>query len=249
MEAEGNLDRTKRAFTLLEVLIAVGVLFIIGSAVVSLSNTLIQGTIGTADTTVTNLWAQEGLELVAKNRDDRNKEDQNPVWLAQAKQYTDYGWYYVALNPSTNKVELTRAIFNGNQNYLHILKAEAFADNDPKAKLQSEGLNARRFICVEALGASSINSSNNTDRLRCNLDRLSDQVYNDGARTISNDCYNNDVYCVMTKASLNKNNALSTFIPPGNAVKVRSVIVWQTQRGYRTSEMSTILTNWRSIEQ
>lgn len=251
---EGTLiKRKKPAFTLLEILIAVGVLFIVGSAVVSLSNTLIQGTVSTADSTVTNLWAVEGLEMAAKNRDDRLNTANNPTWLEQAESLEDYGWYFVRLNPANQKVELTRAAINNDPNYLHIKKAEVMALTDPKAILESEGLSARRLICVEAIGVPSINETSNTDRLRCNLDRNTNQRFNDGDlqgnRTVGTDCYNNDLYCIMTKASLNLNNATSTYIPTGNAVKVRSVVVWQTTQGYRTSEMSTILTNWKAIDQ
>ncbi|QQG50007.1 MAG: hypothetical protein HZB70_00255 [Candidatus Berkelbacteria bacterium] len=247
------LIRARRpAFTLLEILIAVGVLFIVGSAVVSLSNTLIQGTVNTADSTVTNLWAVEGLEMVAKNRDDRLNSANNLTWLDQARSLEDYGWYYAYLNPETEKVELTRAAINNDPNYLHIKKSEVMALNDSKAILQSEGLSARRLICVEAIGVPSVNETQNTDRLRCNLDRNSNQRYNDGDlqgnRTVGTDCYNNDLYCIMTKPSLNLNNATSTYIPTGNAVKVRSVVVWQTTQGYRTSEMSTIMTNWKAVD-
>jgi type II secretory pathway pseudopilin PulG len=246
---EGSVRQVKqKAFTLLEVLIAVGVLFIIGAAVVSLSNTLIRGTVSTADATVANLWAVEGLELVTKHRDDRVKAADNQTWLSQAQDYRDYGWYYVELDPQTHDVTLTRAVFNGNPNYLGLTKAEAYDDADPSSALKSEALEAKRLICVEAIGVPSINQSANTDRLRCNMDRTSDQAYDDGSRQVSSTCANNDIYCVMTRASLERNTVIAPIIPSGNAVKVRAVIVWPTQFGYRTTEMSTVLTNWKGSD-
>jgi prepilin-type N-terminal cleavage/methylation domain-containing protein len=240
---EGTV-RKQNGFTLLEVLIAVGVLFIIGSAVLSLSNTLIQGTVGTADATVTNLWAAEGLELVAKNRDDRAKSGNNPVWLEQAEAYSDYGWYTVEL--SGNQAVLTKATINSSDNVLNITKEQAFAaDNDNL--LTSEGLTARRLICIEAVGVSSVNVGTNEDRLRCNMDRTTNGRYNDGNRTIGANCSPNDLYCLMTADSLNRNNSRRVIIPSGSAVKVRAVLVWQNQYGYQTSELGTILTNWRSV--
>lgn len=233
-----------KAFTLLEVLIAVGVLFIIGSAVLSLSNTLIQGTVGTADATVTNLWAAEGLELVAKNRDDRLKDDASQPWLEQATTYADYGWYRVALNGTA--VVMTRADFNGNNRKLKISKAEALAAGD---SMTSESLTASRLVCVEAVGADSNNDSLTNDQLGCNLNDAGTAAFNDGLRQITTDCRTTDVYCLMTKASLNRNNSQTVFTPAGSAVKVRSVLVWQNQFGYQTSELATMLTNWRSVAQ
>jgi type II secretory pathway pseudopilin PulG len=238
-----------RAFTLLEVLIAVGVLFIIGSAIVSLSNTLIKGTVGTAESTVANLWAVEGLELTTKYRDDRVKEPGSQTWIAAAQDHRDYGWYYVSLDPLTNSVELERAVFDGNPNNLHISKEVAFADTDPRSQLQSEGFVARRFVCIESLGVPSINTADNSGLLRCNLDRTSDQAYSDGSRLLGPSCDALDLYCTMTEESLARNTLLTPRIPAGNAVKVRSVIVWPTQFGFRTSEMATTLTNWKGLDQ
>ncbi len=236
----------QKGFTLLEVLIAVGVLFIIGSAILSLSNTLIKGTIGTADATVTNLWAAEGLELVAKNRDDRLKDDANQPWLEQVQAYTEYGWYTVSLNGS--QAVLTKATINGSQTILNITKQQAF-EADNTNLLTSEGLSARRLICIEAVGVPSINVDGDSDRLRCNMDRITDGRFNDGLRQITTDCRTTDVYCLMTKDSLNRNNSRTVFTPAGSAVKVRAVLVWQNQYGYQTSEIATMLTNWRSVGQ
>lgn len=223
-------------------------LFIIGSAVVSLSNTLIRGTVNTADTTVTNLWAVEGLELVTKHRDDRLREGASTTWLSQAEDHRNYGWYYVQLDPVSHNVTLTRAVFGGDPNNLHIQKSEAYEASDPIANLKSEALEARRLICIEAIGVPSLNEAQNTDRLRCNMDRVSNQAYNDGDRVISSNCSNNDIYCVMTRDSLARNTVIGPIISAGSAVKVRSVIIWPTQYGYRTSEMSTVLTNWKGID-
>lgn len=234
--------RKQNGFTLLEVLIAVGVLFIVGSAVLSLSNTLIQGTVSTADATVTNLWAAEGIELVAKNRDDRLREDANQPWLEQVTTYTDYGWYQVSLVGSA--VELRRADFDGNDRKLKITKAEALAAGD---KLTSEALVAARLVCIEAVGAASNNSTLTSDQLGCNLNDTGTASFNDGLRQLTSDCRTTDVYCLMTKTSLNRNNSRTVFTPAGSAVKVRTVLVWENQYGYQTSEIATMLTNWRSV--
>ncbi len=241
----------RRAFTLLEVLIAVGVLFIVGSAVLSLSNTLIQGTVSTADTTVTNLWATEALELVTKNRDDRTNADANQAWLQQAEDFSDYGWYTVRLNGS--EASLQKATINGSSQLLNITKAQAFAAENNNL-LTSEGLSARRLICIEAVGVPSSVPSD-PDRLRCNMDRISNGRYNDGARSVPQggltQCRPNDRYCQMTQLSLNRNNAdpEEVLIPAGSAVKVRAVVVWQNQYGYQTTDVGTMLTNWRSVGQ
>lgn len=234
----------QKGFTLLEVLIAVGVLFVIGSAILSLSNTLIQGTIGTADATVTNLWAAEGLELVAKNRDDRLKDDAGQPWLEQVTTSADYGWYRVSLNGTASV--MTRADFDGNSRKLRITKTEAMAAGD---SLTSESLTASRLVCIEAVGAQSNNQSLTSDQLGCNLNDAGTAAFNDGLRQITTDCRTTDIYCLMTKDSLNRNNSRSVFTPAGSAVKVRSVLVWQNQYGYQTSEVATMLTNWRSVGQ
>lgn len=235
--------RRNKGFTLLEVLISVGVLFIIGSAILSLSNTLIQGTVSTADTTITNLWAAEGLELVSKNRDDRFHEDPSQPWLAAALTHNEYGWYTVAL--SGNRVALEKATINGSNTLLDITMQQAF-EADNSNLLTSENLSARRLICIEALGVSSLNAEPNSDRLRCNMDQTNGR-FNDGSRNSLALCSANDLYCSMTRDSLNRNNVRGVLIPAGNAVKVRSVVVWQSQSGFQTAEMGTILTNWRSV--
>lgn len=243
---EGTVQR-KHGFTLLEILIAVGVLFIIGSAVLSLSNTLIQGTIGTADATVTNLWAAEGLELVGKNRDDRLKENANQPWLEAALNHNDYGWYTISL--TDNRAVLTKATINGSTSLLEITKEQAFKADQNNPLHVSENLTARRLICIEAVGVPSLNPTSNSDNLRCNMDRSTNVRYNDGSRNIGFDCQPNDLYCLMTKDSLNRNNSRTVFTSAGNAVKVRAVLVWQNQSGYQTTQMSSMMTNWRSASQ
>lgn len=238
---EGTVRRQK-GFTLLEVLISVGVLFIIGSAVLSLSNTLIQGTVGTADATVTNLWAAEGLELVTKNRDDRTLASASEPWLAQANTPSEYGWYTVQL--MSGQVTLTRVSLTGSQ--YKISKAQAFTAGE---QLTSEALTASRLICIEAVGARSLHPTLTSDQLSCNLNEVGSGAYNDGARQIGTACRSGDVYCSMTVDSVNKNSNRTTFISAGSAVKVRSVLVWQNQYGYQTAQMGTLLTNWRNIGQ
>ncbi|MDO8650274.1 MAG: hypothetical protein Q7K33_03105, partial [Candidatus Berkelbacteria bacterium] len=61
---------TRRGFSLLETLIATGVLIVVVMGVMSLSNSLIVGTVVNADKTIINRWASEGIELTQKIRDD-----------------------------------------------------------------------------------------------------------------------------------------------------------------------------------
>jgi len=242
-----NEGMKKPGFTLLEILIAVGVLFIIGAAVVSLSNTLIQGTVRTADTTVTNLWAVEGLELVTKIRDDnyRNPGDDefgDPVaWLPAARSTANYGWYNLVDN-GNNTWALEKKLPSGS-NSLADLYQGSFESKT------SDALQAKRLVCIEAVKAASPTTD---DELRCNTDESGAPINNDGSRIFSvtpTECDEQDYYCTITKDSLNKNSLGTTVIPAGNAVKVRTVLVWPHQNGYRSSSMSMLVTNWRSLDQ
>lgn len=237
--------RKRSGFTLLEVLIAVGVLFIIGSAVVSLSNTLIQGTVKTADATITNLWAVEGLELLSKIRDDnyknpaREASGESTPWIDPAKDSSFYGWH--ALRPQADgtwKLEKLTGIPNN-------VSIRALYDAPVLEQKTSEGLVAKRVICIESVAAESPEI---TDNLRCNTNQ-NGVVVSDGARNRLSSCSTEDLYCRMTQASLNRNSTGTTIIPAGNALKVRAVLVWPNNDGFRSSSMGMFLTNWRSYDQ
>lgn len=231
------------AFTLLEVLIALGVLFIVGSAVVSLSNSLIQGTVRVADTTVTNLWTAEGLELVSKIRDDnfRSPSSNEPnLWIEGASTTDDYGWYFLQ-EDGVNKWKLVKASL-GNT----VRVGEAYSGGDSIERKTSEEIVATRLICIEAIQAASPATST---EISCNTSLDGSPILNDGSRTALSDCDAADYYCNQTKDSLNLNNLSSTIIPAGNAVKVRSVVIWPHRNDYRTDSMAMFLTNWRSYDQ
>lgn len=85
-----SMNRLKRAFTLLEVLVAGGILFVVSAAVVGLSNSIIQGTVISSDTTVTNRWVAEGIEFATKIRDDNSRIQ----GFSQGQQY----WFHAKPN-------------------------------------------------------------------------------------------------------------------------------------------------------
>lgn len=238
----------KRGFTLLEVLIAGGVLFIVSTAVVGLSNSIVQGTSTTNDKTQVSSWAQSGLDLMARYRDySVAKASGDQAWLPQtAGDPPQYGWYALSspdcqnwndpTSLSTTQVDLT-TLFGDNP----MPGVESMQTCNPGATLT-----AYRFICIESYAAVDKTSS---DKINCNTDAAGNQV-SDGARSpVGTDCNSNDSYCLLTKSSLNRSKLTgenSTFIPSGNAVKVRSVIVWQDRSTYKTFDLSTLLTNWKT---
>ena len=106
----------RRGFSLLETLIATGVLIVVVLGVVALSNSLVAGTIVNADKTIVNRWAVEGLELAQKVRDDnvlaKNTDTVTgvPVWFKPAfdENGNGYGWYRLNLLNTGNKWELIK---------------------------------------------------------------------------------------------------------------------------------------------
>ncbi|HUD21137.1 MAG TPA: type II secretion system protein [Candidatus Saccharimonadales bacterium] len=239
----------KRGFTLLEVLVASGVLFIVASAVVGLSNTIIQGTVSNSDRTVVNRWATEGLELTTKIRDDtvlQNKTDAagNPLWLDQATSVDKYGWYKLQQDPISGIWKLVATPYQVKQP----LSAVA---GDYAESLTSDQTQAYRLICLESVGAKQIPDNASGDFIYCNAKDSDGTAFNDGDRNVKTDCDTNDVYCLFTKSSLNADNLAATplrLIPAGNAVKARAVIVWPDKSSYKVSDMATILTNWQGYD-
>lgn len=241
----------KRGFTLIEVLVAGGVLFIVSSAVVGLSNSIIQGTGRNADRTVTNRWASEGLELTSKIRTDRLKNvgtseaADRDVWFAPAADASQYGWY-----------KLTEQTIGGVTSWsLDKLSAVLphlalnLVSNPDIPPLGSQGLVAYRLICIEAYGA--FDRSDDPDFINCNRDEAGVLV-SDGVRSnVSWPCDPKDAYCLASRSSINQNQTdpQKRIIPPGNVVKVRSIIVWQDRTSFQTTELATVLTNWKGTEQ
>lgn len=233
---------------MLETLIATAILITVVLAAIGLSNSLIRGTVVNADRTITNRWSSEGLELVTKIRDDQlianaNCGSQPAVWFcpAQADGGTSYGWYLLE-NDGTAKWKLTRA----NTADPRIITYSEFTAAAGTA-LVSGALQAHRLICVEAVGATSLSPN---DDFHCNTNNAG-QAYNDGSRTnfTLTACQADDFFCELTRRSLTANRLSSSaqVIPPGNAVKVRSVVVWQDKDEVRSSDIATMLTNWKAI--
>ncbi|MEX1052199.1 MAG: prepilin-type N-terminal cleavage/methylation domain-containing protein [Patescibacteria group bacterium] len=250
---------TKQAFTLIEVLVAGSVLFIVSAAVVGLSNSIIQGTAVTTDAAVANRLATEGLEIITKIRDDQNKqasyESGRFIWFAPAESVDDYGWY-----------RLEEAVANSNSWQLqhqtslpNVLDTAAVGFDVAQAQPLPVGtINFYRLICVEAVAATD-NQAEGV--LNCNTRANTEQIVNDGDRqeaVITNNCfsegptqnqYREDLYCQFSKDSINRNKISTTkkIIPDGNAVRVRSVVIWNDRGDYRVAATATLFTNWQSV--
>ncbi len=259
------MNRLKRAFTLLEVLVAGGILFVVSAAVVGLSNSIIQGTVISSDTTVTNRWAAEGIEFATKIRDDNSRiqgfSQGQQYWFHTPNLTSDrYGWHYLVANADG----ITWRLQPLPTEYKNVLEYKT-ATFDPAPltgdEIQAENLRGYRFICVEAVGA--IRTANqNTNKLHCNTngDDTTTKIVTDGPRNASaTTCYQEaptvdqlrfDRYCLLTRPSLNR-EGLGTGSPKlildGNAVKVRSVVLWNDRGEYRFTDIATMLTNWRSV--
>jgi len=237
-ESKIEADFRVRGFSLLEVLIAVAILFVVSSAIIALSNSLLQGTVAVADRTVVNRLAAEGLEIATKIRDENYlNADASKLWLPQAANHNEYGWY-----------KLSRAVVGEEATWKFTDNAVASGALQLSRALElgerlTEGdLTVSRLICVEAVAAEA----SAADELRCNV-REQGSV-NDGSRTWLSVCEDGDLYCRMTEDSLNRLRVGSgKIIPTGNAVKVKAVVVWQDKTAYRFVETATLLTNWRSI--
>ena len=247
---------TRRGFSLLETLIATGVLIVVVMGVMSLSNSLIVGTVVNADKTIINRWASEGIELTQKIRDDRilNKST-SPNWFEQAvaPNGSDYGWY--RLSSDTVSTWKLNKVIGVNPT---VLTPTEFTNETVGEKLTSDVTVGFRLICIEPVATNTVATSN--DQFQCNTTPDGNTNLLDGSRTdpgasicqIGEPGQPNDLYCQMTKDSINKNRLGSLedkIIPSGNAVKIRSVVVWQDKDLYRSSSMATLITNWKGYEQ
>lgn len=260
------INLRRKAFTLLEVLVAGGILFVVSAAVVGLSNSIIQGTAISNDTTITNRWAAEGLEFASKIRDDNSRikgfstNGQSYWFHAPILTSNTYGWHYLAAN--ADGVTWRLVALTGTEKNTLDYKSATF-DPVPLTgdEPQSGTLQGYRFICVEAVGA--IRTANaNTDKLHCNTNGDDDttKIVTDGPRDgAASACYQEaptgselrfDRYCLLTRPSLNREglgNGNDKLILDGNAVKVRSVVLWNDRGEYRFSDIATLLTNWRNV--
>jgi len=235
-----------RGFSLLETLIATGVLVVVVLGVVALSNSLVAGTVVNADKTIVNRWAVEGLELTQKVRDDnvtskKTSSSGLPIWFEPAidNRGSKYGWYKLDKNPDKESWDLD---VTNLENTISEADFTEFGET-----LRSDQTVGYRLICVEAFSAVA-------DTYKCNSDGLSGTV-DDGSRDNPSvtDCNQNDGYCELTHQSLNERNVeprnWDKIIPVGNAVKIRSVIIWEDKDEFRASSVSSLLTNWRGYEQ
>lgn len=241
-----EINNRLRGFSLLETLIATGILIMVSAATVALSNSLIQGTVVSADKTVANRLAAEGLELISKIRDDNFKSN-SPLWFDQAENSNQYGWYVLEreFGGEGGSLRLNRGAL-GNDNEL---SRSAIVSNGEV--ITSGGMTLWRVICIEAISAVSQSDQglDSRSKIPCNI--KDNQRVNDGERDYQpqfsgGQCAQGDLYCSMTKTSLNRNRlaALERIIPAGNAIKVRSVVVWLERDLYRSSDVATVITNW-----
>lgn len=234
---------------MLEVLIAGGILFIVSGAIVGLNNSIIRGTAVNADVTILNRWASEGLELTAAHRDDNllagNNDGNNSIWLNEATDPANYGWY--TLSQNGNNWALTKATGLGNT-----IDFTTLNNTNSEAKT-SQSLTAFRLICLESVGAVTRRDAT-TDS--CNTSAGGSAIASDGDRSHTTaPCDSANNYCTNTQASLNRDELSSvatnspTIIPAGNAVKVRSVVVTSNKTGFTVADVATLLTNWKGFEQ
>lgn len=246
--------KVNKGFSLLETLIATGVLIIVTLGVVSLSNSLISGTVINADKTIINRWAQEGIELTQKIRDDNilgkvTDISGLPNWFepAIADNGSDYGWYKLSQGTTNSTWKLDKIAANVN-----LLAPDQFKQN--AETLTSDQTVGYRLICIEAFDASSTPTDSNDNQFHCNTQGST--ILEDGLRTALTDCQTgsagqpNDLYCQLTKTSVNKNHLASgKIVTPGNAVKIRAVVAWESKDQLRSSSITTVITNWKGFEQ
>lgn len=253
----------KRGFTLIEVLVASSVLFIVSAAVVGLSNSIIQGTSVTADSATANRLATEGLELVTKIRDDKVKNANFTtgkfIWFDPVELYDKYGWYKLGETfPGNNIWELIEENSYNDPDTKNTIDLTSF-DPQNMEYLPVDSIDYYRLICVEGVAAG--NEQEDT-LLGCNIITIGGGALtvDDGDRDSSQPgCYDpgdtinlfrEDTFCLFTQNSLNKNQVgEDKRISDGNAVKIRSVVIWNDKDTYRSTDIATLLTNWQSFIQ
>lgn len=235
------MKTSPRAFSLLETLIAAGILIIVVSAITALSNSLIAGTVNGSDRAITNRWAAEALELTKKIRDDSVKASQ-PIWLSQAENVNKYGWYVLQKNISTQRWELKVSTLPSANT---LTAAQVINNAEP---LTADILKGYRLVCVEAVGAVSDRSNEfDEDKIYCNTDQSNTVISSDGNRSnLVAPCDAADVFCDLTMKSVQENHFDRTkIIPAGSAVKIRAVVLWPDKDSFKTTSISTMLTNWK----
>lgn len=253
---KGLALRARKGFTLIEVLVAGSILFIVSAAVVGLSNSIIQGTSTTTDEASANRLATEGLELVKKIRDDTVKNAGfgagEFIWFDPVENATNYGWYALEEDAILGDSWELNSVGSAYGNVINLSSA-GFSPSAAEPII-SGPLTFYRLICVEAVAAENDQSE---DGLNCNTVAEGAKTVSDGNRLITSDCYSEadtptvrreDIYCDFTQESLNVNRTVADkLIPDGNAIKIRSVVFWNDRDSYKSVQVATLLTNWRSV--
>jgi Tfp pilus assembly protein PilV len=255
----------KRGFTLIEVLVSGAILIIVTLAVVAISNSITQSTEASSDVTVSSNLAQQNLNLVTEIRDNGfsvpvSDPTCGNIWFDQACNSNQYGWY--ALTQDTTQPskpwslkQITASSMIGPSTALSDFVKNATPD-------QNSSPETYQLICIEAYGANDNPNPSSPNTISCN-NNGSGKAVSDGNRTLTqggsctNDdpTYGTDSYCRDTEQSLNwdgNNVAGSNFyIPAGNAVKIKSVVVWQTASTsvtptYKSTSLTGLITDWQS---
>jgi len=247
----------RRAFSLIEVLVALSVLALVGLAMVALSNSLSQGTLRSADQTVGGWSANESnqqLERILGK--DLTASSSAGIWLkpaqgdnnsTQGHNDSGYGWYELKGDEPNRYLSNTRVAQTLTKEDF-LLKGES---------LTVGNMAISRLVCIEAVAA---NDEPRSDIIPCNVDSAGSWL-SDGSRQPANRlvsrkeelCQSGDIYCQMTLESLNRqrlsdsSSALGEWkaVYPGNAVKIRSVVAWRDKEEIQTAELATLVTNWR----
>ena len=240
-----NGNKMKRGFTLIEVLIASSILIAVIAAVIALSNSINRNTIIASDMTDANNMVNTDFSTM--KGDIQAEINSGKVWMTQAELGADgknkYGWYYK--DPTDGKLtRFTDARIN-------VLTPDEIFTLTGANKETMNNVDYYHLLCFESFESKASSVSDNS-KFYCNEDG-SGNIYNDGTRTVNSDCetlgVKNDAYCVFSKPSLNTNSVglwTQKYVPSGNAVKVRVLVVWKEKEEVLYSDMARLFTNQNS---
>ena len=241
-----NGNKMKRGFTLIEVLIASSILIAVIAAVIALSNSINRNTIIASDMTDANNMVN--TDFTTMKGDIQAEINSGGVWLPQAELEaggaSKYGWYY--------KDKVTGDLTKFSSPKTNVLTPDdIFVNNDPKNMETTNNVDYYHLLCFESF-ESKASSMSDDSKFYCNEDG-GGNIYNDGTRAVNSDCETsggkNDAYCVFSKPSLNTNSIdlwTQKYVPSGNAVKVRVLVVWKEKEEVLYSDMARLFTNQNS---